>query len=77
LRSAQRGRLDTVPPIRRLAPSLEWCSEHGDRVQHLVLGGAQLDHDHFHGLLDSCLLHPDEPATGLDAPFADILDAVG
>ncbi|GAA2400753.1 GTP-binding protein [Actinomadura vinacea] len=65
---------EMVPPARRLAASLDWSSDHGDRVQHLVLTGPELDPDQIHALLDSCLLGPGEPATGLDDPFADLLD---
>ncbi|TDC43459.1 GTP-binding protein [Actinomadura sp. KC345] len=64
----------TEPPARRLAASLDWTPEHGDRVQHLVLTGPGLDHDEIHALLDACLLAPGEPATVLDDPFADLLD---
>ncbi|GAA4085767.1 CobW family GTP-binding protein [Actinomadura miaoliensis] len=65
---------ETVPPARRLAASLDWSSDHGDRVQHLVLTGPGLDPHQIYALLDSCLLGPGEPATGMDDPFADILD---
>ncbi|MFI0350120.1 CobW family GTP-binding protein [Actinomadura sp. 9N407] len=64
----------TVPPARRLAAELDWSADHGDRVQHLVLTGPELDHDRIHALLDGCLLAPGEPATCLDDPFAEILD---
>ncbi|XVQ07466.1 CobW family GTP-binding protein [Spirillospora sp. CA-255316] len=65
---------DALPPARRLAAALDWSPEHGDRVQHLVLTGPQLDQDRIGALLDDCLLAPGEPATGLDDPFADLLD---
>ncbi|MBE1536731.1 GTP-binding protein [Actinomadura algeriensis] len=65
---------EAVPPARRLAAALDWTPEHGDRVQHLVLTGPQLDEDRIGGLLDSCLLGLDEAATDLDDPFADLLD---
>ncbi|MFD0690837.1 CobW family GTP-binding protein [Actinomadura fibrosa] len=61
-------------PARRIAASLDWTPEHGDRVQHLVLTGPGLDHDQIHALLDSCLLDPHEAASELDDPFAQILD---
>ncbi|MEW2353583.1 GTP-binding protein [Spirillospora sp. NPDC029432] len=63
-----------VPPARRLAAALDWAPGRGDRVQHLVLTGPGLDQDRIHDLLDSCLLAPDETATALDDPFAEILD---
>ncbi|RAY12908.1 hypothetical protein DPM19_23145 [Actinomadura craniellae] len=65
---------DAAPPARRLAAALDWSPDHGDRVQHLVLTGPQLDQDRIGALLDSCLLGRDEPTTGLDDPFADFLD---
>lgn len=65
---------EMVPPARRLAASLDWSPEHGDRVQHLVLTGPGLDPDRIHVLLDSCLLGPGESTTGMDDPFADVLD---
>ncbi|MGP4030159.1 CobW family GTP-binding protein [Actinomadura sp. 3N407] len=71
LPESERG---TVPPARRLAASLDWTPEHGDRVQHLVLTGPGLDHDEIHALLDACLLAPDEPMTAVDDPFAELLD---
>ncbi|NDU75194.1 hypothetical protein GWI34_21565 [Actinomadura sp. DSM 109109] len=65
---------EMVSPARTLAASLDWSYGHGDRVQHLVLTGPELDRERIHALLDSCLLDPAEPTTDLDDPFADILD---
>ncbi|MFG1709405.1 CobW family GTP-binding protein [Nonomuraea sp. M3C6] len=71
---------DLIPPARRLAADLDWDTEHGDRVQHLVFAGPDLDPVHFRALLDSCLLTEAEEQAGPDAwtryddPFAPILD---
>ncbi|MFV2175657.1 CobW family GTP-binding protein [Actinomadura sp. LOL_016] len=65
---------DTVPPARRLAAAMDWSAEQGDRVQHLVFTGPALDQERLDALLDGCLLEPGESATGLDDPFADLLD---
>ncbi|QFG26250.1 GTP-binding protein [Actinomadura sp. WMMB 499] len=65
---------DAVPPARRLAAAMDWTAERGDRVQHLVFTGPALDQERLDALLDGCLLEPGEPATGLDDPFADLLD---
>jgi G3E family GTPase len=65
---------EQVSPARRTAAALDWTPDQGDRVQHLVLTGPELDPDEIHALLDSCLLSPDEPVTGLTDPFADFLD---
>ncbi|GAA2087784.1 CobW family GTP-binding protein [Actinomadura alba] len=65
---------EMVPPARRVAAALDWSAGHGDRVQHLVFTGPGLDRDRLHAELDSCLLDPDEPAVGLDDPFADLLN---
>lgn len=74
LASLPEAAWDLVPPARRVAASLDWSPDHGDRVQHLVLTGPDLDRDRIHALLDSCLLAPGEPAIGLDDPFAGLLD---
>ncbi|MGI5286402.1 CobW family GTP-binding protein [Nonomuraea polychroma] len=71
---------DLVSPARRLTAALDWEDPHGDRVQHLVFTGPDLDPARFHALLDSCLLTEEEEAAGLDAwaryddPFAAILN---
>ncbi|MFG1688757.1 CobW family GTP-binding protein [Nonomuraea sp. NPDC049269] len=70
---------ELVPPARRLAATLDWLPERGDRVQHLVFTGPDLDPAHFRTLLDSCLLTEEEEQAGPDAwaryddPFAPIL----
>ncbi|GAA1017382.1 cobalamin biosynthesis protein CobW [Acrocarpospora pleiomorpha] len=71
---------DLVSPARRAAAALDWTSHFGDRVQHLVFVGPDLDRERIHGLLDSCLLTPDETVAGSSAwaryedPFAPLLD---
>ncbi|WP_245966331.1 CobW family GTP-binding protein [Sphaerisporangium album] len=64
---------DLVSPARRLAAALDWDGERGDRVQHLVFTGPDLDTDRLHTLLDSCLLAEGEHP-GHDDPFAPLLD---
>jgi G3E family GTPase len=64
---------DLVSPARRLAADLDWDPERGDRVQHLVFTGPDLDTGRLHALLDSCLL-ADGEHPGHDDPFAPILD---
>ncbi|MDP4511317.1 CobW family GTP-binding protein [Nonomuraea turcica] len=70
---------DLASPARRLAATLDWDPERGDRVQHLVFTGPDLDVGRFHALLDSCLLTEAEESagpdawTGYDDPFAAIL----
>jgi G3E family GTPase len=66
---------DLVSPARRLAAALDWHPEAGDRVQHLVLTGPDLDTGRLRALLDSCLITPEDgPAACLDDPFAPMLD---
>lgn len=71
---------DLASPARRAAAALDWNPITGDRVQHLVFIGPDLDHDHIHALLDSCLIgHADAlPGAGEwadhDDPFAPVLD---
>ncbi|WP_246083237.1 CobW family GTP-binding protein [Nonomuraea diastatica] len=68
---------ELVSPARRAAAALDWDGERGDRAQHLVFTGPDLDPARFHALLDSCLLTSEEEAAGpgahLDDPFAPIL----
>lgn len=70
---------DLLSPARRLAAALDWDDRYGDRVQHLVFTGSDLDAARFHALLDSCLLTPEEEAAGpelwahYDDPFAPLL----
>ncbi|UBU17866.1 CobW family GTP-binding protein [Nonomuraea gerenzanensis] len=71
---------DLVSPARRLTASLDWAGPYGDRVQHLVFTGPDLDPARFHALLDSCLLTAEEEAAGPDVwagyddPFAPLLN---
>ncbi|MEU4539547.1 GTP-binding protein [Streptosporangium sp. NPDC023825] len=71
---------DMVSPARRSAAALDWNDITGDRVQHLVFTGPDLDRERLHALLDSCLLTQEETLAGSDAwtgyddPFAHILD---
>ncbi|MEO3872913.1 GTP-binding protein [Nonomuraea sp. B12E4] len=70
---------DLVSPARRLAADLDWDPERGDRVQHLVFTGPDLDTARFRTLLGSCLLTDEEERAGQDVwsryddPFAPIL----
>ncbi|MEU0484045.1 GTP-binding protein [Streptosporangium sp. NPDC006013] len=67
-------------PARRMAATLDWTPQLGDRVQHLVFTGPDLDRDRIHRLLDSCLLTEAETLAGSDVwagypdPFAFVLD---
>ncbi|MBG0822494.1 GTP-binding protein [Planomonospora sp. ID91781] len=71
---------EMVSPARRTAAALEWNEITGDRVQHLVFTGPDLDPGRITALLDSCLLTPEEMLAGSDAwagyddPFAGVLD---
>ncbi|TWV53768.1 cobalamin biosynthesis protein CobW [Streptomyces misionensis] len=73
---------DMVPAERRLAASVDWHPEHGDRCQHLTFTSPGLDRDGLQALLDSCLLTDDEYAAGRDCwrqlphAFDDLLDPV-
>ncbi|MEQ4721042.1 GTP-binding protein [Nonomuraea sp. B19D2] len=79
LATLPRAAWDLVSPARRLAADLDWDPERGDRVQHLVFTGPDLDAARFRMLLDSCLLTEKEEQAGEDAwsryddPFAPIL----
>ncbi|GLX00687.1 GTP-binding protein [Microtetraspora sp. NBRC 16547] len=70
---------DMISPGRRMAATLDWHPISGDRVQHLIFTGPDLDREHIHDLLDSCLLTREEEEAGPDAwahyndPFAPIL----
>ncbi|WP_030184345.1 CobW family GTP-binding protein [Streptomyces sp. NRRL S-813] len=57
---------EMVPAERRLAASLDWHPEHGDRCQYLTFTSPGLDRDGLQALLDSCLLTDDEYAAGRD-----------
>ncbi|MFD0475737.1 GTP-binding protein [Nonomuraea thailandensis] len=71
---------DACRPARRAAAALDWNPLTGDRVQHLVFTGPDLDHRHITGLLDGCLLDRAEMLAGSDAwsgyddPFSLVLD---
>ncbi|MFI0775750.1 GTP-binding protein [Streptomyces sp. NPDC021212] len=73
---------EMVPAERRVAASLDWHPEHGDRRQHLTFTSPGLDRDGLLTLLDSCLLTDDEYAAGPDGwkklphAFDDLLDPV-
>ncbi|MEV5898136.1 GTP-binding protein [Nonomuraea fuscirosea] len=71
---------DLITPARRAAAALDWNPIVGDRVQHLVFIGPDLDRDHIVSLLDSCLIDHDDALPGAaewaghDDPFAPLLD---
>ncbi|WP_433225594.1 CobW family GTP-binding protein [Microtetraspora malaysiensis] len=71
---------EMISPARRVAATLDWHPVSGDRVQHLVFTGPDLDRERIHELLDSCLLTRDEERGGpgawsrYDDPFAPILN---
>jgi G3E family GTPase len=73
---------EMVPAERRLAASVDWHPEHGDRCQYLTFTSPGLDCDGLQALLDSCLLTDDEYAAGSDRwkqlphAFDDLLDPV-
>lgn len=74
---------EMVPAERRVAASLDWHPEHGDRCQHLTFTAPGLDRDNLVSLLDSCLLTDAEYAAGpqawkeLSHAFDELLDPVG
>ncbi|WP_422742037.1 CobW family GTP-binding protein [Micromonospora sp. WMMD754] len=67
---------DEVSDHRRLTAALDWDPYYGDRHQHLVLIGVDLDPAHLHRTLAGCLLTDAELADGEDGwrryddPFA-------
>ncbi|WP_327582907.1 CobW family GTP-binding protein [Nonomuraea sp. NBC_00507] len=71
---------DLVTPARRAAAALDWNPMVGDRVQHLVFTGPDLDRDRIVSLLDSCLIDQEDALPGAaewarhDDPFAPMLD---
>ncbi|MFF4828155.1 CobW family GTP-binding protein [Streptomyces sp. NPDC001312] len=73
---------EMVPAERRLAASVDWHPEHGDRCQYFTFTSPGLDSDGLQGLLDSCLLTDNEYAAGSDRwkqlphAFDDLLDPV-
>lgn len=58
---------EMVPPMRRVAASLDWHPEHGDCCQHLVFTSPGLDRHGLAQLLESCLLTDAEYASGPEA----------
>ncbi|TDB95494.1 cobalamin biosynthesis protein CobW, partial [Micromonospora fluostatini] len=70
-------RWDEVSDNRRLAAALDWDPYYGDRHQHLVLIGLDLDPVETHRTLAGCLLTDAELADGeavwrtYDDPFTD------
>lgn len=73
---------EMVPAERRVAASLDWHPEHGDRCQHLTFTSPGLDRDGLLGVLDACLLTDAEYAAGPEAwkalpnAFDGLLDRV-
>ncbi|WP_425570506.1 GTP-binding protein [Nonomuraea rosea] len=67
----ERTRHEQLPPVHG-----DRDDERGDRVQHLVFTGPDLDAGRLRALLDSCLLGEGEDA-GREDPFAAILDHTG
>ncbi|MFD9031037.1 CobW family GTP-binding protein [Streptomyces sp. NPDC059567] len=73
---------ELVPPMRRVAASLDWHPDHGDCCQHLVFTSPGLDRHGLEQLLESCLLTDAEYAAGpeawksLPAAFDSLLDPV-
>ncbi|PZG21022.1 GTP-binding protein [Nonomuraea aridisoli] len=71
---------DLVSPTRRAAAALDWNPIIGDRVQHLVFTGPDLDRDRICALLDSCLIDQGDILPGAaawaryDDPFAPVLN---
>ena len=71
-----------VPADRRVAASVDWHPEHGDRGQYLTFTSPGLDRDSLQARLDSCLLTDDEYAAGSDRwkqlphAFGDLFDPV-
>ncbi|MEU8877244.1 GTP-binding protein [Streptomyces javensis] len=57
---------DMVPAERRVAASMDWHPEHGDRCQHMTFTSPGLDREGLVALLDSCLLTDAEYAAGPD-----------
>ncbi|AOR35750.1 cobalamin biosynthesis protein CobW [Streptomyces fodineus] len=73
---------EMMPAERRIAASVDWHPEHGDRCQYLAFISPGLDRDGLSALLDSCLLTDGEYAAGRDRwkqlphAFDDLLDPV-
>ncbi|MFE0153477.1 GTP-binding protein [Nonomuraea sp. NPDC059007] len=64
---------ELMSPARCVTASLDWNPILGDRVQHLVFMGPDLDRQRLLDLLDSCLLTPDEAETPLEDPFVPLI----
>ncbi|MEU1311917.1 GTP-binding protein [Streptomyces cinnamoneus] len=73
---------EMVPAERRVAASLDWHPEHGDRGQYLTFTSPGLDGAGLRSLLESCLLTDAEYAggpdvwRGLSRAFDQLLDPV-
>ncbi|MYU09619.1 cobalamin biosynthesis protein CobW, partial [Streptomyces sp. SID8361] len=73
---------DMVPAERRVAASMDWHPEHGDRCQHMTFTSPGLDREGLVARLDSCLLTDAEYAAGPDGwkklshAFDELLDPV-
>ncbi|MEU9891015.1 GTP-binding protein [Sphaerisporangium sp. NPDC051011] len=71
---------DLASPARRTAAALDWNPVTGDRIQHLVFTGPDLDREDICALLDSCLLTERDALPGsaewaaYSDPFADLID---
>ncbi|GIH64552.1 CobW family GTP-binding protein [Microbispora siamensis] len=71
---------DLASPARRAAAALDWNPVTGDRIQHLVFTGPDLDRERVCALLDSCLLTERDALPGsaewaaYSDPFADFID---
>ncbi|MFI7611628.1 GTP-binding protein [Nonomuraea terrae] len=71
---------ELVSPTRRAAAAMDWNPVIGDRVQHLVFTGPDIDGDRICALLDSCLIDQGDVLPGAaawaryDDPFARVLN---
>ncbi|MGN9842483.1 GTP-binding protein [Nonomuraea sp. H19] len=71
---------EMTAPARRAAAALDWNPIIGDRVQHLVFTGPDLDRERIFALLDACLIDQGDALPGAeewarhDDPFAPVLD---
>ncbi|WP_379515881.1 GTP-binding protein [Nonomuraea insulae] len=71
---------DLISPTRRAAAALDWNPIIGDRVQHLVFTGPDIDRERIRALLDSCLIDQGDLLPGAAAwtcyndPFAPVLN---
>jgi G3E family GTPase len=67
-------RWSEVGQTHRARSALEWHPEHGDRASYLSITGVGLQLMELTGLLDSCLLRPEEWNSELTDPFATYLE---